>query len=281
MFGQIITPLRNAAGGLLDAALPQTCAACGIWVPAGTPAVCPACDAALTRAWLRPYCPRCGRTLPTAAIHGHRCARCEHERYWNLAGVARVGLYDRPLRQLLVRLKYHGHERNATPLADRLAQAMRGSGWLRDLDALVPVPMHWLRRLQRPCNHARVLSEALSRRTGVPTRALVRRVKYGRSQIGIETHAARFENVRGCFAPARWGAGLVHGRTVCIVDNLMKSGATVTEVAKALRRAGAKRIYAAVAARPRSSNDPWSRAQNVEPVEAVALQAGVSAHSAP
>ena len=46
------------------------------------------------------------------------------------------------------------------------------------------------------------------------------------------------------------------GKTVCIVDNLMSTGATVTEVSKVLRRAGAKRIYAAVVARPAAPGDP-------------------------
>jgi predicted amidophosphoribosyltransferase len=52
----------------------------------------------------------------------------------------------------------------------------------------------------------------------------------------------------------RWWAN-VQGMTVCIVDNLLVTGATVCEVSKVLRKAGAKKIYAAVAARTVSGGD--------------------------
>ncbi|RMF74670.1 MAG: hypothetical protein D6744_14295, partial [Planctomycetota bacterium] len=67
------------------------------------------------------------------------------------------------------------------------------------------------------------------------------------------SRTARFENVRGCFAPTRRPA--VAGARVCIVDNLLVTGATIHEVAKVLRAAGARRIYAAVAARTVMSGD--------------------------
>jgi predicted amidophosphoribosyltransferase len=207
-----------------------------------------------------PYCPRCGRTLPRPAIHEDHCARCKSEPFWNVAGVARVGLYTPALRSALLGLKYRGRERNAGYLADCLAAAVRAQGWLEQLDALVPVPMHWLRRAQRPCDHARLLTEALAERVKVPVIRLVRRVKHSPSQTGMVTKTARFENVRGCFAPPRWDwpwrKQSLAGKTVCIVDNLMKTGATVTEVSKVLRRAKAKLIYTAVVVRPASPGDP-------------------------
>jgi ComF family protein len=208
-----------------------------------------------------PYCQRCGRTLPPPALHDDGCARCKSEPYWNVAGVARVGTYPSALRALLVGLKYHGRERNASYLADLLAATLRQHGWFEKIDAFIPVPMHWLRRLQRPCDHARVLAEALGQRMKVPVLRLVRRARNSPSQTGIASKTARFENVKGCFALPRkyWPPGprpVVAGKTVCIVDNLMMTGATVTEVSKVLRRAGAKRIYAAVIARPASPGDP-------------------------
>ncbi len=85
----------------------------------------------------------------------------------------------------------------------------------------------------------------------IPVRRAVRRIKYTRSQTHVESRAQRFENVKGCFGPASWFRllGRVRGRTVCIVDNLLVTGATLYEVSKVLRRAGAKRIYAAVIGR--------------------------------
>lgn len=246
---------------LLDAVLPQTCVSCGAWIAGGDRPACDACHAEIAAGLARPYCRRCGRTLPPPAIHERGCARCRREIHWNVAGVARVGVYEPALRVPLVGLKYHGRERNADYLADWMALALRQRGWLDAMDALVPVPMHWLRRRQRPCDHAGVLASALSARIGVPVVRLVRRAKHMPSQTAITAKTARFENVRGCFSLPRWYQPPwprrdLHGRAVCIVDNVMMTGATVYEVAKVLRKAGAKRIYAVVVARPASPGDP-------------------------
>ncbi|MEW6252094.1 MAG: phosphoribosyltransferase family protein, partial [Planctomycetota bacterium] len=191
------------------------------------------------------------------------------EAHWNVAGVARVGAYGEVERRVLLGLKYRGHERNAGVLAEWLAEALARQPWGRELEALVPVPMHWLRRLQRPCDHARVLAEALGRRLNLPVVRLVRRARHSPSQTGMTTKTQRFENVKGCFAPPLWWlpaqgpwawrrgrlAARVAGRTVCIIDNLLVTGATVTEVSKVLRRAGARRIYVAVVSRAPSPGD--------------------------
>lgn len=246
--------------GILDAALPQTCVACGAWIPGGTGLACEACHARITVAMSAAYCPRCGRTLPHTAIHEDGCARCKLERFWNVAGVARISRYDPTSRAVLLGLKYAGRERNADYLAGLLGDELRRLGWLDELDALVPVPMHWLRRLQRPCDHARVLAEALARHVKVPVVRLVRRAKHAPSQTEMPTKTQRFENVKGCFAPPRWWRPNVAGKTVCIIDNLLVAGATVHEVSKVLRKAGAKRIYAAVISRPAAPGDPRAAA---------------------
>lgn len=234
---------RDVAHGLLDAALPQTCVACEQWLPSGAGVACQACHDQISTVIALPYCSRCGRTLPRPAIHEDGCARCKSEYHWNVAGVARVGLYTPAIRSLTVGLKYRGHERLADYMADWLAAALRERGWLEGLDALVPVPMHWLRRAQRPCDHSRVLTEALARRVKLPVVRFVRRVKNSPSQTGLTSRAARFENVKGCFGPPRWYLPLwskpdVRGKIVCIVDNLVSTGATVMRTSKVLRRAG-------------------------------------------
>jgi predicted amidophosphoribosyltransferase len=134
-----------------------------------------------------------------------------------------------------------------------MAEALRELPWLHELDALVPVPMHWLRRWQRRCNHTMVLTTALSKELGIPLLKGVLREKNTPSQTHVTSRTKRFENVKGCFAVNR--PDRVAGKTVCIVDNLIVTGATAHEVSKVLRKAGAKRIYLAVAARTAIPSD--------------------------
>lgn len=191
-----------------------------------------------------------------------------------------MGRYTPTLRVLVHGLKYDGYERNADILAEFMAAAVRAAAWPQPLDALVPVPMHWLRHRQRPCDHARLLAEALAQRLGVPVVCPLRRRRYGPSQTqlsqaggrrqtsGTRSRAARFENVRDAFSPRPWwlppwGRPSLAGRTVCIIDNLLVSGATVTEVSRQLRRLGARHIYAVVAGRPPAPGDPRSESGTV------------------
>lgn len=198
--------------------------------------------------------------MPPSAIGTRGCARCKHEAFWNVSGVARVGAYEPALRSLVTGLKYGGRERNAEFVADLMAGVIGQRGWIDALDALVPVPMHWLRRWQRPCDHAALLTAALGRRMGVPVWRVVRRVKHTPSQTRVTSRAQRFANVKGCFA-ARAGAGRrLAGRCVCIVDNLLATGATVHEMSKVLRKAGARLIYAAVISRTVLAGDAHAAA---------------------
>jgi ComF family protein len=243
---------RTALTALADALLPQTCAGCRTWVSGDAGPLCVTCAAALTAAQVRPYCPRCGRAALAATIYEGRCGACRREDFWNIAGVARAGQYDLAvLRGLILGLKYAGSDRNAHVLADLLVVALTHQPWWPQIDALVPVPMHWFRRLQRPCDHADLLAETLARRTGKRLRRAVQRTRYTPSQTAVVSPTRRFLNIKGCFAPAPWYRLSRHvaGQTVCIIDNILVSGATICEVSKVLRRAGARRIYAAVLAR--------------------------------
>jgi ComF family protein len=247
---------ERVAGTVLDAVLPQTCCSCASWIPAGAGPLCDDCRAALEATAALPYCPRCARTAAPLSIHEQDCARCRSEQFWNVRGIVRVGEYgEEALRRLLLGLKFAGHDRQADLLGELLADALRGAPWFDEIEVLAPVPMHRLRRWQRPCDHAQALAESAARRLGLPVqRAAVRRVKYARSQIKTLSRAERFRNVKDCFGPARFSK--VAGATVCIVDNLLVSGATIHEVSKVLRQSGAKRIYAAVAARAHLPGDP-------------------------
>ena len=232
-----------------DAVLPQTCITCGVWVPVGSQPTCGPYRERLAAIMRVSYCPHCGRTMPRAAIDERNCARCRRESFWNVAGVARVGTYEPRVRRLITGLKYGGHERNAEMAGDLLAKAIDARGWAGELDYLVPVPMHWLRRWQRPCDHAWLLAAAISRRLGLPVLRAVRRTKHTPSQTRVMSRNQRFENVKGCFEPQRRAERRLGGKRVCIIDNLLATGATVHEVSKALRRAGAGRIYAALIGR--------------------------------
>ncbi|MBL8880778.1 MAG: ComF family protein [Phycisphaerales bacterium] len=245
---------RGCAAEMLDAIWPGECIACQNRIdaqcaPVVRPGLCAACADLVAPLLASGYCPRCARTARPESIHERGCAWCRTERVWNIAGIARLGPYESPLRELLCDLKFRGSQRAANWISDRLAVELRRQSWFDRIETLVPVPMHWLRRLQRPCAHARVLAEALGARLGLPVRSWVWRRRYAPSQMQIASRHARMENVADCFGPPLWKLGRIRGRRICIVDNLVVSAATIHEVSKVLRSLGAAEIYVATACR--------------------------------
>lgn len=132
-------------------------------------------------------------------------------------------------------------------LAPHMARA--GAALLRQADLLVPVPLHRHRLSQRRYNQAALLAAAIARIAGVPAAldALIRQ----RATASLDTKSAveRAETVRDAFAlrPAR--AGLLAGRSVVLVDDVMTSGATANACAAALLAGGARSVDVLVAAR--------------------------------
>lgn len=236
--------------GAMDALLPLACPATGMWITGGAEPLHPKIRPHLDQLAALNYCSRCARTSPTASLNAAGCGDCRSEA-WNLRKIVRLGPYDLVLKKMLLDLKFRGNPITAQILAKRMADCLLKEDWIDDVDLLVPVPMSWLRRWQRPGNHAAVLAKLLSRLLGIPMSSHMRQSQTA-SQATIRSREAKIKNVRGAFQVV---GNPFAGQTVCVIDNLITSGATICEMSRVLRRAGAKRVYAAVVARAGSPGD--------------------------
>jgi ComF family protein len=114
-------------------------------------------------------------------------------------------------------------------------------------DIVVPVPMHWRRRIVHGTNSAALLAEVLAGQLQKPlSNRLLRRRRHTLPQFSLSTSQRR-ANVRGCFAVRL--AKRLENSHVLLVDDIMTSGATCHEAARELRAAGASRVTVVVAAR--------------------------------
>lgn len=183
-------------------------------------------------------CYRCGRL----SDQGRTCQRCRNRTSLDGALVAthyEVG----PVREMIHRLKYGGMTDLNKILGLVLIQPTIAKDW-KDW-VVVPVPLHTSRLAKRGFNQAELLAQIIARQWKMEYRTRwLRRVRATTAQIDL-TGASRRDNVYKSFLAQTD----MTGRRVLLIDDVMTTGATLEDCARACKEAGARRVWAAVVAR--------------------------------
>jgi ComF family protein len=235
--------LRAAADGVLALLFAARCAACDTLLdrPTAGP-VCASCWASVTPLPL-PQCAMCGDVLVAwrlESVAGSCCPRCRRSPR-SLDRALAIGAYEGALKTIIHGLKYDGLRSLAAPLGRLMRE--RGAAILTGADAVVPVPLHFLRRRQRGFNQAADLAAGL----GLPVVHALRRTAATAPQSGLPA-SQRNRNVRKAFALTRT-AGSLAGRTVVLIDDVCTTGATIEACARELKGGGCLAVRALTAAR--------------------------------
>jgi ComF family protein len=151
-----------------------------------------------------------------------------------------VWRYDPPCDRLIHSLKYRARLPLAHFFAAALAAQIRGP-----VDLAVAVPLHRQRLAERGFNHAVEIARSLSRQLHIPLALSgVTRLRHTAPQMQLP-YPERAANIRGAFACALD----LRGRRVAVVDDVMTTGATLNELARVLKRAGAEKVENWIVAR--------------------------------
>lgn len=128
--------------------------------------------------------------------------------------------------------KYHGRWRLALEMGTWYGACLADAGAFADADALVPVPLHWIRRLGRGYNQSEYLAAGLARALDKPVwTGILRRRRSNPSQTGART-PDRWSNVQDLFALRR--PERLAGRHILLVDDVFTTGATLVSCAEAI-----------------------------------------------
>jgi ComF family protein len=174
------------------------------------------------------------------------CPRC-HQRRYHFERAEALGEYRGELQQAVLLMKKLPFE----PLT-RAVGALLGSHLVSRLETwhpqcVIPVPMHWQRRFLRGVHTSLVLGSVVAHRLGLPFWARVLYCQRKLHKQGTLSPSDRFHNVRGAFGVSP-GYDITDKR-VLLVDDIMTTGATASEIARVLRRSGAQAVAVAVVAR--------------------------------
>ncbi len=232
MLHRVIATAALAADLLRARLLPQDCRLCGL--PSGDALLCAGCRNELPH--LSPaHCPVCALPLPAAQVCG-RCLRHPPAFDATLA----VWAYADPADSLIHALKF----RDQLPLAGWFAEELQALG-LPPCDLLLAMPLHPHRLAARGFNQSVEIARVLARRADLSFAAFgLERLHDTPPQRGL-AWSQRRRNVRGAFAVSTD----VAGRHVAVVDDVLTTGASLHEVARTLKTAGALTVTNLVLAR--------------------------------
>jgi ComF family protein len=229
--------LEKAASVLLNVLYPARCPACGDPSDSfATSPICRECWSDITP-YDGPKCRICAE--PFTSELAELCGTCMSTDPVVKATVC-YGIYDEALRESIHRFKFSSQKRLARPLAGLLSTLE-----LPDVDLMVPVPTSPRGLRERGFSHTLLLSRSLSKERDIPVvTGLLYKKKETPPQVGL-SRAERLTNLRGAFSTKR----KLKGERVLIVDDVITTGATIRECAKAMRKAGAGDIHATALAR--------------------------------
>jgi ComF family protein len=223
----MVPALFNTCARNVQAWAGEDCLLCG--GEGGPELLCVACIAELPV--LPRSCPRCALPNPTGAV----CGAClNHPPHFD--ATLALWRYEFPCDGLVQALKYRARLALAGFFAHRLA-----SGPMPEVDLIVPMPLHPRRLAERGFNQALEIARHLGR--PIEPRNVLR-VKHTPPQTELP-YEERAKNVRGAFLCKLD----LSGARVAVLDDVMTTGATLNELARALKRAGAARVENLVIAR--------------------------------
>jgi competence protein ComFC len=236
--------IRNPFRGLVSLVYPSSCAVCGATVDYGEQ-LCGPCTADAPR--LRaPFCARCSQPFAGAFTDSFTCANC-HDRVLHFDAAVSAYRSRGVVRKVMHDFKYGGQLHLRRLLGGWLCETLadpRLAG--RRFDCIVPVPLHPARQRERGFNQAEILARLLGRHSALPVRPLLQRIRYTTTQTQFDRDE-RMENLAGAFRLRR-GSNVQEFR-VLLIDDVLTTGSTLSECAAVLKKAGARSVHAATAAR--------------------------------
>ncbi len=202
-----------------------------------------------------PKCPFCGRVLERG-MDG-MCLRCQAALPWVDGTERTVDLCESCLsplwyrggaREAVHRYKFRGGRSYSRVLGLLMAQCL-ADRWSKPVDMIVWAPLSAKHRKKRGYDQAELLARRVGEVTGLPVVAVLEKARDTKTQSRIDEDSARRANVVGAYT-CRPGVELA-GRRVVLVDDVVTSGATLSECALCLRMAGAASVVGLTLARAR------------------------------
>ncbi len=192
-------------------------------------------------------CFKCGANTSPNNPFGNECVLCRNFKFHFERAIA-IGDYRGLLQQSVIRMKRQFDDVMAIQFGRLMGNLLEKFDVSNDLDLIVPIPIHWSKRLRRKGFHGSdVIAEGIRHISGIKKNRRVLMSTRATAKQGKLSIRQRFQNINGALAVRR--SVRLQDLQILLVDDVMTSGATVSEAAKVMMDAGAAKVFVAVVAR--------------------------------
>ena len=153
--------------------------------------------------------------------------------------------YKDNVRQSLLRYKFARY-RSYVPCYSRLLAMKLQTARFEDFDILTWVPVSRLRRMKRGFDQVELLARETARQLGIEAVPCLKKIRHTPPQSGLKTAAQRRANVLGAYTVL--SPETIRDKRVLLLDDIITTGATVSECARMLTLAGAREVRCAAMA---------------------------------
>lgn len=225
--------MRNNISQFFDFFLPRYCTGCGKKLAYDEKLVCPGCLNTIL-------------TADTETIEAEYNRKFKDDRIIEDFSSLYIFEKDKTFQDIIHSIKYSKKFLAGVLLGRLLADSLEDKINSWEIELIIPVPLHHLKKAERGYNQSEYIAKGISKRSGIRMQNnVIRRVRYTQSQTTMSLEE-REENIAKAFKVKL--KKKIKGKNLLLVDDVITTGATVKECGKVLKENGAKLVYACSAA---------------------------------
>lgn len=150
---------------------------------------------------------------------------------------------DKALQEIMHAIKYNKNFLAGKYLGRKSANLLNDKIKNWNIDIIIPIPLHAAKKFERGYNQSYYIAKGIAAELNLPVKENgLKRIRYTESQTTM-TLLERKENIGNAFSVRNRNS--IKGKNVLLIDDVITTGATITECGKILLSAGASKIYAA------------------------------------
>ncbi|MFA7073991.1 MAG: ComF family protein [Endomicrobiaceae bacterium] len=238
--------MKNIIFFLLSIVFPRTCSCCGTTLPFnGKENICKACFEGFAKNEGL-ICKKCSVPLEDGGAH---CYDCKDNKNIYFEVLKSPYVYKDKIKKVIKKFKYSNRTFLSADLAHPMSDLITKEIWCKDIDLIIPVPLHFFRRFKRGYNQSFLLAKHIGESLNKPVyKNFLLRKKNTIPQF-VLGREERERNLESNFVLNKKYTAAVRGKNILLVDDIATTCITVNQCSKVLRKSKAKRIFVVTIAR--------------------------------